>query len=65
MTTTRGAQTDESTVITMGGETLIDPGNAEIFIFTGLSGISTYFVVFSLSLAFALTVAMLALAVRT
>ena len=65
MTTTRGAQTDESTVITMDGETLIDPGNAEIFIVTGLSGISTFFVVFTLSLAFALTMAMLALAVQT
>ena len=45
--------------------TIKDAKTAEIFIVTGLSRISTFFVVFSLSLAFALTVAMLALAVQT
>ena len=69
MATIRDAQTHENTVATMDGKTikgyLIDPGNAEIFIVTGLSRISTFFVVFSLSLVFALTMAMLALAVRT
>lgn len=65
MTITRGAQTDENTVITMDEETFkgypIDPGNAEVFIFTGLSRTSTFGVVFSLCLVFALTVAMLVL----
>ena len=69
MTTTRDAQTDENTVITMDMETikgyLIDPGNAEIFIVAGLSRTSTFGVVFSLCLVFALTVAMLALTLQT
>ncbi len=65
MVTIRDVQTDENTVVRMDEKTpnefAINPGNAQIFIVTRLSRMSTFFVVFSLFLAFALTVAMLAL----
>ena len=65
MATIRDAQTEENTVVRMDDKTpkefAINPGNAQIFIVTRLSKMSTFFVVFSLFLAFALTVAMLAL----
>lgn len=65
MATIRDAQTEENTVVRMDEKTpnefAINPGNAQIFIVTRLSKMSTFFVVFSLFLAFALTVAMLAL----
>ena len=68
MVTIRDAQTDKNTVITVDGETFggypIGQGNAEIFIVTGLSRASTFGVVFSVCLVFALTVAMLALTLR-
>ncbi len=65
MATIRDAQTEENTVVRMDDKTpkefAINTGNAQIFIVTRLSKMSTFFVVFSLFLAFALTVAMLAL----
>ena len=67
MTTARDAQKEE--IMVDDEKTfdayVVDSGNAEIFFVTGLSRISTFFVVFSLGLAFALTMTMLVLTVRT